>query len=62
MAKEKVIGFCSGVIEPEGFGEGEVAAEGDLGFVERMVGDHRCRRREEINPRKKCRRRREKRV
>lgn len=46
VAKEKVIGFCGGVIEPEGFGEGEVATESDLGVVEGMVRNHRRRRRE----------------
>lgn len=33
MAIEEVIGFGSGVVEPEGFGEGEIASERGLGFV-----------------------------
>lgn len=44
MTEEKVIGFGSGVVEPQGFGEGEIATERDLGVVERLVRDHRRRR------------------
>jgi hypothetical protein len=40
MTKEKVIGFSSGVIEPEGFGESEIATEIDLGFLKRIIGKH----------------------